>query len=87
MLQIHESIIHIIFLTCAVLMEAMFSCFNFKHDDCSMATTIFLLKIHSNITEKNWMRLTGFGKKNLKGLSSKIFLVSKMFFKKAMSEK
>ena len=40
-----------------------------------------------NIIEKNSMRLAGFKKKNIKGLSSKIFLVSKMFFKKAMSEK
>ena len=39
-----------------------------------------------NITEKNLMWFTGF-RKNVKGLSSKIFLVSKIFFKKAMSEK
>ena len=39
------------------------------------------------ITEKNSMWLAGFRKKNIMGLSSKIFLVSKMFFKKAMSKK
>ena len=40
-----------------------------------------------NITEKNSMWLAGFRKENIKGLSSKIFLVSKMFLKKAMSKK
>ena len=32
------------------------------------------------------MRLAGFKKKGIKGLSSKIFLVSKIFLKKAMSK-
>ena len=40
-----------------------------------------------DITEKSLMWLAGFRKENIKGLSSKIFLVSKMLFKKAMSEK
>ena len=33
-----------------------------------------------NITDKSLMRLARFSKKNIKVLSSKIFLVSKMFF-------
>ena len=40
-----------------------------------------------NITEENSMWLAGFRKKNRKCLLSKIFLVSKMTFEKAMSEK
>ena len=39
-----------------------------------------------NSTEKNFMCLIGFGKKKKKGLSYNIFLVSKMCFKKTMSE-
>ena len=37
----------------------------------------------SNITEKTLMWLAGFRNQNIKGLSSNIFLVSKMFFEKA----
>ena len=40
-----------------------------------------------HVTEKNSMWLAGFRKKDIKGLHSKIFLVSKVFLKKAMSEK
>ena len=40
-----------------------------------------------DIREKNLMQLPGFRKKNIKGLSSKIFLVSKMFLKKTVLKK
>ena len=40
-----------------------------------------------NITEKNSMWLAGFRKKDKKGLSFKIFLVSKIVFRMAMSKK
>ena len=36
----HESIINKIFVTCVVLMEAIFPCFNLKPDDCNLATAI-----------------------------------------------
>ena len=39
-----------------------------------------------DITQKNSMCLAGFRKKIIKGLSSKIFLVSKMFLTKAISK-
>ena len=45
MLQIYESSIDKIFVTCVILMEAMFQCFNLKPDDCNLATTILVLKI------------------------------------------
>ena len=45
MLQIHESTFHRNFMTCVVLMVAMFPCFNFKPDDCDLATTILLIKL------------------------------------------
>ena len=45
MLHIHESIIHIIFVACVVLMEAILTCFNLKPDDCNLATTNLLLKL------------------------------------------
>ena len=40
-----------------------------------------------DIIEKKSMLLAGFTKTKIKGLSSKIFLVSKMFLKKAISKK
>ena len=45
MLHIHESIIHIIFVACVVLMEAILPYFNLKPDDCNLATTNLLLKL------------------------------------------
>ena len=45
MLQIYESSIDKIFVTCVILMEAMFQCFNLKPDDYNLATTILVLKI------------------------------------------
>ena len=45
MLQIQESTIHIIFVVCVVLIEAIFPCFNLKPDDCNLAfsTQTFLI--------------------------------------------
>ena len=34
-----------IFVTCVVLVEAMFPCFNLKPVDCNLATTMLLLKL------------------------------------------
>ena len=45
MLQIHESTIHIFFVACAVLMEAIFPCFNLTPDDCNLATTTLVDKL------------------------------------------
>ena len=38
-------------------------------------------------SDENLLRLAGFREKNIMILSSKIFLVSKIFFKRTMSEK
>ena len=40
MLHAHDSTIHRIFVPCVVLMEAIFPCFNLKHDGCNLATAI-----------------------------------------------
>ena len=40
-----QSTIHRIFVVCAVLMEAIFPCFNLKPDDCNLATTILVHKL------------------------------------------
>ena len=45
MLQIQESTIHSISVACIVLIEAIFSCFNLKPDDCNLATTILVHKL------------------------------------------
>ena len=45
MLQIHESVIHRMFLPCVVLMEAIFPCFNLRPDNCNLATPILVLKL------------------------------------------
>ena len=118
MLQIHESTIHITFVACIVLMEAIFPCFNIKPDNWNLATSLLVYKlshlhktfivrtlwlkfdeispigmelmfskihpgsmIDFNITEENSMLLAGFSKKNIKDLSSKMFLVSNIFLK------
>ena len=45
MLQIHESTIHITFVACTVLMEAIFPCFNIKPDDWNLATSLLVQKL------------------------------------------
>ena len=45
MLQIHESTIHRTFVACAVLMEAIFQCFNLKPGDFNLASTILVHKL------------------------------------------
>ena len=44
-IHFRESTIHIIFVACVVLMEAIFPCFNLKPDDCNLATTILVHKL------------------------------------------
>ena len=58
MLQIHESTIHRMFVACAVLMEAIFSYFNLKPDDCNLASTILEHKLSQL---KQTLVLEGFG--------------------------
>ena len=58
MLQIPQSTVHRILMACVVLMEAIFPCFNFKPDHCSLAIAILGHK-HSQlnktlILEKLW---------------------------------
>ena len=45
MLQIHKRAIYRIFVTCVVLMKAIFPCFNLKPDDYNLPTTILEHKL------------------------------------------
>ena len=50
--QIHDGAIQIISVACAVLMEAIFSCF---YKDCNLATTIFI----QNFSQLNEILILG----------------------------
>ena len=47
---------------CVVLMEAIFPCFNFKPDDCNLATTILVHKLSqlnkTLVLGKLWLHCT-----------------------------
>ena len=59
MLQTHESAIDRSFVSCVVLMETIFPCFNLKHVDCNLATTILVHKLYqlhkTIIPGKGWL--------------------------------